>query len=48
VSTGGFTDEVLAYVGKRSDIYCSDYDGINNIFRAYGGNYKIPIFKKEK
>ncbi|KPA11544.1 hypothetical protein MHK_008221, partial [Candidatus Magnetomorum sp. HK-1] len=48
VSTGGFTDEVLAYVGKRSDIYCSDYDGINNIFCAYGGNYKIPIFKKGK
>ena len=44
VSTGGFTDEVLTYVTKRADIYCSDYDGINNIFSAFGGNYKIPIF----
>ncbi|KPA17243.1 ATPase domain protein, prokaryote domain protein [Candidatus Magnetomorum sp. HK-1] len=44
VSTGGFTQEVQAYVSDRKDIYFSDLDGINNIFRAYGGNYNIPIF----
>jgi len=47
VSTGGFTDEVLAYANKRADIYCSDYEGINSIFAAYGGNYKIPLFKRK-
>ncbi|MDM8525629.1 hypothetical protein QUF80_19845 [Desulfococcaceae bacterium HSG8] len=44
VSTGGFTGEVLRYVRDRSDIFFSDYDGINSIFRAYGGNYNIPVF----
>jgi predicted transcriptional regulator len=44
VSTGGFTDNVLAYADKRDNIYYSDYDRINAIFRLYGGNYKIPIF----
>ena len=39
VSTGGFTQEVLAYVKDREDIYVSDYDGINGIFRA------APFFK---
>ncbi|MDM8520566.1 hypothetical protein QUF64_10995 [Anaerolineales bacterium HSG6] len=47
VSTGGFTDEVLAYVTDRSDIYVSDHEGINQIFRAYGGNYNIPLFVSE-
>ncbi|MDM8519479.1 hypothetical protein QUF64_05475 [Anaerolineales bacterium HSG6] len=46
VSTGGFTDEVLNYVEKRSDIYFSDHAGINGIFRAYGGNYNIPLFER--
>ncbi|MCP4398488.1 MAG: hypothetical protein GY801_14470, partial [bacterium] len=45
VSTGGFTKDVLKYVKYREDMYFSDNDGINNIFQAYGGNYKIPIFK---
>ncbi len=45
VSTGGFTGKVLEYVQDRVDIYSSDYDGINSIFQAYGGNYTIPIFK---
>ncbi|ETR67507.1 MAG: hypothetical protein OMM_11518 [Candidatus Magnetoglobus multicellularis str. Araruama] len=45
VSTGGFTDGVLQYVKKRADIYCSNYSHINEIFRFYGGNYEIPIFK---
>ncbi len=44
VSTGGFTREALHYAENRSDIYLSDYDGINNIFRHYGGGYNIPIF----
>jgi len=46
VSTGGFTGEVLDYVRDRADIYFSDYDGINGIFGMYGGNYRIPVFKK--
>ena len=45
VSTGGFTKEVIDYVKDREDIYYSDYEGINDIFQAYGGNYKIPVFK---
>jgi hypothetical protein len=44
VSTGGFSTEVLTYVNTRADIYASDYDGINNLFKAYGGNYSIPKF----
>jgi len=44
VSTGGFTDNVLTYVKKRNDIYCSDHDQINAIFRFYDGNYDIPVF----
>jgi hypothetical protein len=44
VSTGGFTEEVLTYIRTRSDIYASDYDGINSLFGAYGGNYSIPQF----
>jgi len=46
VSTGGFTQEVTEYVSAREDVYFSDYEGINNIFRAYGGNYNIPVFKE--
>ncbi|MDM8521315.1 hypothetical protein QUF64_14815 [Anaerolineales bacterium HSG6] len=48
VSTGGFTDEVLNYVQGREDIYFTDHDGINQIFRAYGGNYNIPLFEGQK
>ncbi|MCK5524901.1 MAG: hypothetical protein KAI83_17380 [Thiomargarita sp.] len=44
VSTGGFTKEVLTYVNARTDIYASDYEGINSLFKAYGGNYSIPQF----
>ena len=44
ISTGGFTDNVLKYVKKRKDMYCSDHDHINAIFRFYGGNYDIPVF----
>ncbi|MDM8518360.1 hypothetical protein QUF76_19365, partial [Desulfobacterales bacterium HSG16] len=47
VSTGGFTEEVIEYVKLREDIYCSDHEGINGIFREYGGNYNIPIFTRE-
>ncbi|MDM8535952.1 hypothetical protein QUF70_04290 [Desulfobacterales bacterium HSG17] len=46
VSTGGFTQEVQAYAGRREDIYLSDHKGINGIFKKYGGNYTIPVFKK--
>jgi len=44
ISTGGFTLEVLTYIKARSDIYASDYNGINCLFKAYGGNYSIPQF----
>jgi hypothetical protein len=45
VSAGGFTGDVLRYLENRGDILFSDYEGINGIFRAYGGNYNIPVFK---
>ena len=45
VSTGGFTEELLNHVKDREDIYTSDYEGINRIFQAYGGNYRIPVFR---
>jgi hypothetical protein len=44
ISTGGFTQEVLELVQTRKDIYVSDYQGINNIFKAFGSNYSIPLF----
>jgi predicted transcriptional regulator len=44
VSTGGFTKEVLTYIDGRADIYASDYDGINSLFKAFGSNYSIPQF----
>jgi hypothetical protein len=44
VSTGGFAKEVLTYIDSRADIYYSDYEGINQLFKAYGGNYSIPQF----
>jgi hypothetical protein len=44
VSTGGFTPEVLTYIEARTDIYFSDYEGINRLFKAYGSNYSIPLF----
>ncbi|MCI5149553.1 MAG: hypothetical protein D3916_09235 [Candidatus Electrothrix sp. MAN1_4] len=47
ISTGGFTQEVLEYVNSRKDIYASDYDGIDNIFRRFGSNYSIPMFSRE-
>ncbi len=46
VSTGGFTKEVLEHVRERPDIHFSDHEGINGIFHAYGGNYRIPVFRK--
>ncbi|MCP4346005.1 MAG: restriction endonuclease [Desulfobacterales bacterium] len=45
VSTSGFTQEVLEYARDRADILFSDHEGINSIFKMYGGNYKIPLFK---
>jgi len=44
VSTGGFQKNVLNYIDTRADIYASDYDGINSLFKAYGSNYSIPQF----
>jgi hypothetical protein len=46
VSTGGFTSEAFTYIQDRADIYASNYDGINQLFKAYGGNYSIPQFAK--
>jgi predicted AAA+ superfamily ATPase len=48
VSTGGFTKEVLTYIKDRAEIYYSDYDSINNLFKAYGGNYSIPNFAEDE
>jgi len=48
VSTGGFSKEVLTYIEARADIYASDYEGINNLFKAFGGNYSIPKFAASK
>ncbi len=45
VSTGGFTQEIVEYIADRDEIYASDHDGINQIFQAYGGNYRIPVFE---
>jgi len=47
VSASGFRGNVLAYIKDRVDIYYSDYDGINNLFKAYGSNYSIPQFAKD-
>ena len=47
VSTGGFTEEALEYLKDKEDTYFSDYEGINGIFKAYGGGFKIPVFIKE-
>ena len=47
VSTGGFTEEVINYVDSQKDMYRSDHDVINNIFKAFGGNYSIPVFYDE-
>jgi predicted AAA+ superfamily ATPase len=47
VSAGGFRGNVFSYIKDRSDIYYSDYDGINHLFKAYGGNYSIPQFSEE-
>ena len=47
VSTGGFTKEALKYAKNREDIYLSDHEEINSIFRFYGGNYKIPLFSSK-
>jgi predicted DNA-binding protein YlxM (UPF0122 family) len=44
VSTGGFNTEVLTYLKSRQDIYASDYEGINNLFKAFGSHYSIPKF----
>ncbi|XCN71551.1 MAG: hypothetical protein Q3M24_14650 [Candidatus Electrothrix aestuarii] len=48
ISTGGFTQEVLEYARSRENMYASDYDGINNIFRRFGSNYSIPLFSREE
>ncbi|MCP4400491.1 MAG: hypothetical protein GY801_24710 [bacterium] len=47
VSSGGFTEEVIRYANGRNDMYASDYDGINGLFQAFGGNYNIPVFQQE-
>jgi predicted transcriptional regulator len=44
LSTGGFTKNVFPYIESRADIYASDYDGINSLFKAFGGHYSIPQF----
>jgi hypothetical protein len=42
ISTGGFHKKVLTYIKDRTDIYASDYEGINNLFKTFGSNYSIP------
>ena len=48
VSAGGFKGNVLSYLEENTDIYYSDYDGINRLFKAYGGNYSIPQFAEDE
>ncbi|MDU9050774.1 MAG: hypothetical protein Q3M30_18145 [Candidatus Electrothrix sp. Rat3] len=48
ISTGGFTDEVLGLAGSREDMYASDYDGINSIFKRFGSNYSVPMFEENE
>jgi hypothetical protein len=47
VSTGGFTFDVREYLEGRDEIYYSDYEAINGLFRAFGGSFDIPVFKDE-
>jgi len=47
VSAGGFEPKALTYIEDRADIYYSDYDGINRLFKAFGGNYSIPQFAEK-
>jgi hypothetical protein len=47
VSTGGFTSEVQEYIKDNPNIYYSDYEGINGLFRYFGGNFNIPVFKEK-
>jgi DNA-binding transcriptional ArsR family regulator len=47
ISTGGFTEEALEYLKNKKDTYFSDYENINDIFKLYGGGFRIPIFIKE-
>ncbi len=48
VSTSGFAQDVVEYIADRDEIYASDHDGINRIFQAYGGNYRIPVFEHQE
>jgi len=47
VSTGGFTVEVIKYLKDKDDIYYSDHNSINVLYRKFGGGFDIPIFCKE-
>jgi hypothetical protein len=48
ISAGGFTDEVLEIISSREDMYASDYEGINSLFKTFGSNYSIPLFSKDQ
>jgi hypothetical protein len=44
VSTGGFTADAMGFL-RQSDLYYTDHQGINELFRIYGGGIKIPVFE---
>ncbi len=44
ISLAGFTGEALAYAGQRDYVYLTEHEGINKIFRYFGGGYDIPVF----
>lgn len=47
VSTGGFTADAMDILKKGNNTLYTDYQVINELFRLYGGNIKIPIFVDE-
>jgi len=46
VSISGFTKEAINYMNKKEDVYYSDHDSINAIYKKFGGGFDIPIFEK--
>ena len=45
ISTGGFTEEAIRYLKEIEDVYYSDHEGINYIYKKYGGGFDVPVFE---
>ena len=43
ISTAGFTQEALAYMKEKHDVYYSDYEEANAICKQYGTGYDLPV-----